>query len=102
VLDHGAPTPEAFDEVFARVSVAPQMNEIFDQILGPFPAGVEPFSLVPHQGLDRVLAALRLEPGDHLVNLCCGRGGIGPWFASVARTGAGVLPARDRRGQRGR
>ena len=35
-------------------------------------------------GLDRVLAELRLEPGEHLLDLCCGRGGIGLWFASVS------------------
>ena len=39
---------EVFDEVFTRVSEAPHTNELFDQVLGPFPAGVEPFSLVPH------------------------------------------------------
>lgn len=75
-----------FDEVFARVTEAPRTNELFDQVLGPFPADVEPFSLVPRKGLDRVLTELRLEPGDHLVDLCCGRGGIGLWFASVSGT----------------
>jgi predicted RNA methylase len=45
---------------------------------------MEPFSLVTRQGLDRVLTELRLAPGDHLVDLCCGRGGIGLWFASVS------------------
>jgi ubiquinone/menaquinone biosynthesis C-methylase UbiE len=53
-------------------------------VLGPFPQGVEPFSFVPRKGLDRVLAELRLGPGDHLVDLCGGRGGIGLWFASVS------------------
>ena len=75
---------EVFDEVFARVGEAPHTNELFDQVLGPFPAGVEPFSLVPRTGLDRVLAELRLGPGEHLVDLCCGRGGIGLWFASAS------------------
>ena len=76
--------PEVFDEVFVGISEAPRTNELFDQILGPFPAGVEPFSLVPRSGLDRVLAELRLQPGAHLLDLCCGRGGIGLWFASVS------------------
>jgi len=85
-----------FDEVFARISEAPRTNELFDQVLGPFPAGVEPFSLVPRKGLDHVLAELRLEPGDHLLDLCCGRGGIGLWFASVSGarlTGVDFSPA---------
>ena len=33
------------------------------------------------EGLDRVFTELQLEPDDHLVDLCCGRGGIGLWFA---------------------
>ena len=77
-------SPEAFDEVYAQISAAAQANKLFDQVLGPFPPGVEPFSLVPRRGLDRVLAELRLGRGDHLVDLCCGRGGIGLWFASVS------------------
>jgi len=31
-----------------------------------------------------VLAELRLTPGDQLLDLCCGRGGIGLWFAAVS------------------
>ncbi len=57
---------------------------------------MEPFSLVPRKGLDHVLAELRLEPGDHLLDLCCGRGGIGLWFASVSGarlTGVDFSPA---------
>ncbi len=54
---------------------------LIDQALGPFPPHVEPFSHVTREGLERVFAELRLEPDDHLVDLCCGRGGIGLWFA---------------------
>jgi ubiquinone/menaquinone biosynthesis C-methylase UbiE len=82
--DDDALSPEVFDEVFTHVAAAPRTNELFNQVLGPFPAGVEPFSLVPRQGLDRVLAELRLTPGDQLLDLCCGRGGIGLWFAAVS------------------
>lgn len=79
------PRPAAgFDAIFTQVSRARRANELFDEILGPFPPGVEPFCLVPRQGLDRVLAQLRLRPGDHLLDLCCGRGGIGLWFAGVS------------------
>jgi 2-polyprenyl-3-methyl-5-hydroxy-6-metoxy-1,4-benzoquinol methylase len=83
VPDEDAPSPGDFDEVFARVAGAPRTNDLFDQVLGP-PEGVEPFSLVPRAGLDRVLAQLRLEPGHRLLDVCCGRGGIGLWFASVS------------------
>jgi len=84
VLDDDVLSAEVFDEVFAWMSEAPQTNKLYDQVLGPFPPGVEPFSFVPRTGLDRVLAELRLRPGAHLVDLCCGRGGIGLWFASVS------------------
>jgi len=87
VPDDEALSPEMFDEVYAQVAGAALTNQLFDQVLGPFPPGVEPFSLVPRAGLDRVLAELRLGRGDHLVDLCCGRGGIGLWFASVSGAG---------------
>jgi SAM-dependent methyltransferase len=103
VPDDDELSPEAFDEVYAQISAAPQTNALFDQILGPFPAGVEPFSLVPRQGLDRVLAELRLEREGHLVDVCCGRGGIGLWFASVSSarlTGIDFSPAAIAQAQR--
>jgi ubiquinone/menaquinone biosynthesis C-methylase UbiE len=84
VPDDDAPSAAVFDGVFTQIADAPRVNELFGQVLGPFPAGVEPFSLVPRQGLDRVLAELRLGPGGHLLDLCCGRGGIGLWFASAS------------------
>ncbi len=77
-------SPKVFDEAYAQISKAPRTNRLFDQVLGPFPADVEPFSLVPREGLDRVFTELRLEPGVHLVDLCCGRGGIGLWFAAAS------------------
>ena len=74
------PTPEMFDE-FIKISAARSLVALIDQALGPFPLHVEPFSHVTREGLERVLAELQLEPDDHLVDLCCGRGGIGLWFA---------------------
>jgi ubiquinone/menaquinone biosynthesis C-methylase UbiE len=96
VPEDDALSPGVFDEVFAQISGAARTNELFDEVLGPFPPGVQPFSVVPLRGLDRVLAELRLGPGDHLVDLCCGRGGIGLWFASVSGarlTGVDFSPA---------
>src|ERR1022692_277710 len=37
VPDDDALSPEVFDEVFAWISEAPQTNELFDRMLGPFP-----------------------------------------------------------------
>ena len=78
------PTPETFDEVYANVAASEHLYELFDRELGPFPPNVEPFSLVTRQGLERALRELELEGDDHLVDLCCGRGGIGLWFAREA------------------
>ena len=38
--------------------------------------------MVTREGLDRVLAELQLAEKGHLVDLCCGRGGVGLWLAS--------------------
>jgi ubiquinone/menaquinone biosynthesis C-methylase UbiE len=78
------PTPETFDEVYANVAASEHLYELFDREMGPFPPNVEPFSLVTRQGLERALRELELEGDDHLVDLCCGRGGIGLWFAREA------------------
>lgn len=96
------PSPEAFDETFERYAEGKVIHELFDREMGPFPPNVEPFSLVTREGLDRVFAELRLQQDDHLVDLCCGRGGIGLWFAmeSGARlTGVDFSPTGDRRGR---
>jgi ubiquinone/menaquinone biosynthesis C-methylase UbiE len=74
-------SPATFDEAFANAAAGRVTNELFDRTMGPFPENVEPFSLVTRDGLERVLAELQLEQDDHLVDLCCGRGGIGLWFA---------------------
>ena len=83
-LEPFVPSPETFDEVFANAAAGRAVHELFDRSMGPFPARVEPFSLVTREGLERVFAELQLEPDDHLVDLCCGRGGIGLWFARDA------------------
>ena len=43
VPDDEALSPEMFDEVYAQVAGAALTNQLFDQVLGPFPPGVEPF-----------------------------------------------------------
>jgi ubiquinone/menaquinone biosynthesis C-methylase UbiE len=78
------PTPGHFDETFAKIAAGKRLNELFDEVLGPFPMHVEPFSLVTREGLDHMFWALQLGAGDHLADLCCGRGGIGLWFAQRA------------------
>jgi SAM-dependent methyltransferase len=79
-VEPSRPTPETFDR-FMELAAASSLVALLDQALGPFPPHVEPFSFVTREGLERVFAELQLEPDDHLVDLCCGRGGIGLWFA---------------------
>ncbi|MFD7659855.1 SAM-dependent methyltransferase [Actinosynnema sp. NPDC059797] len=57
----------------------------FDRDLPP---EVEPFSFVPVSGLEEIATALRVGPGESLVDLACGRGGPGMWVAR--RTGAAL------------
>lgn len=74
-------SPDGFDEEYAKFAASTRAHELFDRVMGPFPANVEPYSSVTREGLDRVLSELQLRPDDHLVDMCCGRGGIGLWFA---------------------
>jgi ubiquinone/menaquinone biosynthesis C-methylase UbiE len=82
----GRVTSERFDETFSRVDASPRLNELFEEVMGPFPPHVEPFSMVTRDGLERVFSELQVHEDGHLVDLCCGRGGIGLWFAE--RSGA--------------
>jgi ubiquinone/menaquinone biosynthesis C-methylase UbiE len=75
------PSPERFDEEYTTFAAGQRVYDLFDRVMGPFPANLAPHSLVTREGLERVLSELQLEAGDHLVDLCCGRGGIGLWFA---------------------
>ena len=67
--DNEALSPQTFDEVYARVAGAALTNKLFDQVLGPFPQGVEPFLLVPvlaGQGAGRVAP----QPGRSPLLIC--------------------------------
>jgi hypothetical protein len=47
------PSAERFDEAFTRIAEAPRTNALFEELLGPFPAHVEPFSMVPREAWAR-------------------------------------------------
>ena len=99
----GRVSAEQFDEAFGLVDVSPRLAELFDEVMGPFPPHVEPFSMVTDTGLRRVFAELQLGGGEHLVDLCCGRGGIGLWFAHQSRarlTGVDFSPEAVRQAER--
>lgn len=53
-----------------------------------YPSGIDPYSYLTRSELDRFVRELRLEPGQRLVDLGCGRGGAGLFVA--AATGAAL------------
>jgi SAM-dependent methyltransferase len=76
------PTSADFDSAYAQRSDSPGMRRVFAQVAPDLPPYVEPFSFVNPALLSTLLDALALTPGDHLVDLACGRGGPGWWLAS--------------------
>ena len=77
-----------FNAWHADVAKSPSCNFIFQQALG-LPSEVVSNSLLTWAAIAEVAAALRLAPGDILVDLACGRGGYGREVAR--RTGARLV-----------
>jgi len=82
------PDVAGFNAWHGDVAKSPACNRIFQQALGLLPEVVSN-SLLTWAGLAEVAAALRLTPGQLLVDLACGRGGYGREVAR--RTGARLL-----------
>lgn len=74
-----------FSAWHADVAKSPACALIFQQALG-LPSGVVSNSLLTGAGIAEVAAALRVAPGQILIDLACGRGGYGREVAR--RTGA--------------
>jgi ubiquinone/menaquinone biosynthesis C-methylase UbiE len=73
---------EDYDVAHAGVHASPLMRRLWSEAMGDqYPAEVEPFSSCSWWLLGHVVAALRLRPGEQLVDLGCGRGGPGLWLA---------------------
>jgi len=77
-----------FDKWHADVADSPAWARIFQQALA-LPPEVVSNSLLTGAGLAEVVAALRVAPGQILVDLACGRGGYGREVAR--RTGARLV-----------
>lgn len=77
-----------FDTWHANVADSPACARIVQQALG-LPSHIVSNSLLTGAGLAEVTAALRLAPGQLLVDLACGRGGYGREVAR--RTGARLV-----------
>jgi SAM-dependent methyltransferase len=75
-----------FDQWYADMAAgdgAARKDAIQQRHLG-LPRRLLSTSLMPWDGIAEVLRLLRLGPGDHLVDLACGRGGYGLELASRA------------------
>nr|WP_052477855.1 methyltransferase domain-containing protein [Kibdelosporangium sp. MJ126-NF4]CEL14496.1 Methyltransferase type 11 [Kibdelosporangium sp. MJ126-NF4] len=76
----------SYDDRYQMSQTSAQHGALFGDGL---PAGVQPFSFVPLEGMEFVSSLLGLSAGDTLVDLGCGRGGPGMWLA--ARAGASIV-----------
>jgi SAM-dependent methyltransferase len=83
-----AASAQYFDGWYAEMAASPVKDEIQQRHLG-LPPHLLSTSLLSWEGVAEVTAALRLAPGDTLVDLACGRGGYGLEIA--ARTGARLV-----------
>ena len=79
---------EYFDHWYADMTGSPVKDEIQQRHLG-LPPHLLSTSLLGWEGIAEAVAALRLSPGDTLVDLACGRGGYGLEIAG--RTGARLV-----------
>ncbi len=84
---HGL-TAGYFDDWYADMACSPVKDEIEQRHLG-LPPHLLSTSLLPWVGIAEVVDALRLSPGDTVLDLACGRGGYGLEIA--ARTGARLV-----------
>jgi ubiquinone/menaquinone biosynthesis C-methylase UbiE len=78
---------QGFDLLHAGVHDSPLVRDLWAQAMGDlYPADVEPGSSCSWWVLGHAVAALRLKPGNLLVDLGCGRGGPGMWLARALST----------------
>jgi SAM-dependent methyltransferase len=88
-VDHdGGSLVEYFDGWYADMAVSAVKDEIVQRHLG-LPPHLLSTSLLGWEGIAEVTEALRLSPGDVLLDLACGRGGYGLEVAQ--RTGARLV-----------
>ena len=78
-------TPESFDRAHG-ITASELMWRLSREAYGPdYPDDVQPFGMTIWWTLGRFISGLRLGGGRHLVDLACGRGGVGLWLARATR-----------------
>jgi SAM-dependent methyltransferase len=80
-------TPEAFDRAHGTTAKSELMWRLAREAYGAdYPGELEPWGMTTWWTLGRFISGLRVEAGQHLLDLACGRGGVGLWLARA--TGA--------------
>src|SRR6476619_6180232 len=80
----------AFDVAFVSQSKNRLQQELAAEAYGPdYPVEVEPYEMTTWWTLGQLIAHARMNPGSHLGDLACGRGGAGLWLARA--TGANLV-----------
>jgi ubiquinone/menaquinone biosynthesis C-methylase UbiE len=80
------PRPEVTVETFDRAHGTTAKNELLWQLAGEaygpdYPAELQAWGMTTWWTLGRFVSGLRVGPGADLVDLACGRGGVGLWLA---------------------
>lgn len=85
---------EVYDAMYAARAGGSIASQLYAQAMGDvYPTEVEASSSCDWPLLGTVVANLRMQPGQHLVDLACGTGGCGIWLAralAVHLTGVDV------------
>jgi ubiquinone/menaquinone biosynthesis C-methylase UbiE len=80
-------TPEAFDRAHGTTAKNELLWRLSRESYGDdYPDEVEPWGMTTWWTLGQFIAGLRVGPGQHLIDLACGRAGVGLWLARA--TGA--------------
>src|SRR6476646_1504705 len=79
-------TPTAFDRAHEQTANELMWGLSRKAYGDDYPVEVQPWGMTTWWTLGHFVAALRINPGDHLVDLACGRGGVGLWLTRA--TGA--------------
>jgi ubiquinone/menaquinone biosynthesis C-methylase UbiE len=92
-------TPASFDRAHG-ITASELMWRLSREAYGAdYPDDVQPFGMTTWWTLGRFISGLRLGGGRRLVDLACGRGGVGLWLARATRarlTGVDFSPAAVR------